>query len=109
MGANSSFVKDINKAFGQAGQGGDVAGGSPEDWPGSNEPWAGGGPPNSGDDNRDPNNNEQKPKPADAPTIPQYRAPPFYSPRQSQLQKSTYNANSTSHQYLQRFGAATHY
>ena len=42
------------------------------------------------------------------PIVPKYQPPPFYSPRQSQLQRSTYNPSSTSHNYLERFGAASH-
>lgn len=90
----NSFAKDLNKVFGHSGQGGPVAGGSPDDWtPGA----------------RDPDYNPPKPTPPTPPPIPKYVPPPFYSPRQSQLQKSTYNPSSTSHQYLQRFGAASHY
>ena len=101
----NSFVKDINKALGTAGQGGPVAGGSPEDWPGSS--GMGGGP--AGTDDRNPDDTGQKPAPPPPPAIPHYTAPAFYAPRQSQLQASTYNPSSTSHNYLQRFGAASHY
>jgi hypothetical protein len=89
----NSFVKDINKVFGHSGQGGYVAGGSPDDWqPGS----------------RDPDYNPGTPTPPPPPKVPQYVAPAFYSPKQSQLQSATYNPSSTSHSYLSRFGAAKH-
>lgn len=101
----NSFAKGLNSVFGQSGQGGVAAGGSPEDWPGSG--GMGGGP--AGTDNRDPDNMGPTPQTTAPPVIPQYQAPPFFSPRQSQLQKTTYNPSSTSHQYLQRYGAASHY
>ncbi len=89
----NGFVKGLNKVFGHSGQGGAVAGGSPDDWtPGARDP-----------------DQPPPPKPPPPPAIPHYTPPPFYSPRQSQLQKTTYNPSSTSHQYLQRFGAASHY
>lgn len=101
----NSFVKDINKAFGHAGQGGPAAGGSPEDWPGSDN--AGGGPP--GTDNRDPDDTGQPAKPPPPPPVPKYVPPPFYAPKQSQLQGASYNPQSTSHNYLARYGAGGHY
>ena len=61
----NSFAKDINKVFGHAGQGGAVAGGSPEDWPGSDQAGGGG----AGTDNRIPDDTGQKPPPAQAPPI----------------------------------------
>tara|TARA_R110002153_G_scaffold262677_1_gene423674 strand:+ start:321 stop:596 length:276 start_codon:yes stop_codon:yes gene_type:complete len=91
MGNNAT--KNFNKIFSHHGQGGTAAGGSPDDW---------------NQHARDPNQPKPPPPPA-PPTIPHYEPPPFYSPRQSQLQKSTYNPSSTSHNYLQRFGAASHY
>lgn len=100
----NSFAKDINKVFGHSGQGGPVAGGSPEDNPGSDQ--AGGGPP--GTDDRDPDDTGKRPPPEKPPPIPQYQAPAFYAPKQSQLQSATYNPSSTSHAYLSRFGAAKH-
>jgi hypothetical protein len=87
------FSRDLNKVFGHSGQGGTAAGGSPDDWtPGARDPDGG-----------------HKETPPTPPTIPHYTPPPFYSPRQSQLQKTTFNPASTSHGYLQRFGVASHY
>jgi len=100
----NSFAKDINKVFGRSGQGGAVAGGSPEDNPGSD--FAGGGPP--GTDDRNPDDQGQKPTPEAPPPIPKFVAPEFYAPKQSQLQSATYNPSSTSHAYLSRFGTAKH-
>ena len=49
------------------------------------------------------------PQPVTPPPIPQFQKPNFYAPKQSQLQKATYDPSSTSHQGLQRFGIATHF
>lgn len=43
------------------------------------------------------------------PPPPVYNKPNFYAPRQSQLQKATYDPASTSHDQLQRFGIPSHY
>lgn len=89
----NSFTKDINKAFGKSSMGGEGAGAEPDDW---------------NPEQRDPDYNPQPDKPP-PPTVPKFTPPPFYSPRQSQLQKTTYNPQSTSHAYLQRFGASSNY
>ena len=80
------------------GQGGDIAGGSPDDWnqEGRGQERPGQSPGTAGEQ-------PSKPKP---PPVPQFTKPFMYSPRQSELQSASYNINSTSHQYLARFGVA---
>ena len=102
-------TKEFNKIFGPGGAadedgGGPSAGTEPEDNPGSAA--AGGGPP--GTENRNPNDTGYGPPPP-PPTMPKYNAPAFYAPRQSQLQAAVGDPESTSHNYLQRFGVPSHY
>ena len=42
------------------------------------------------------------------PVVPKFNQPQFYAPKQSQLQRVTYDPASTSHNYLQRFGIPKH-
>lgn len=96
----NSFTKDLNKVFGQgpaASEGGMAAGTSPEDW---NQQPAGEGRPGQ---------DTPTAPPVQAPAVPKYVAPDFYSPKQAQLQSATFDPRSTSHGYLQRFGAASHF
>lgn len=90
-------TKEFNTIFGAGsasadeGGGGPAAGTSDRDWDqhGGHDP-----PPPS--------------KPPPPPTIPHYNAPAFYAPKQSQLQSTTYDPTSTSHQGIQRFGIPSH-
>jgi len=87
----NAFVRDINKAFGQSGQGGAVAGGDPDDWsPGARDPDY--NPPSA-------------PKVPPPPPVPKYIPPVLYSNRLAQEQGETRNDFNTSHQYLQRYSA----
>jgi len=100
MGGN--FTKELNKVFGEgsaASQGGMAAGTSPQDWGNQGNPGQG----------RPGQTEGGKPTPPPPPTIPKYVQPQMYAPRQSQLQKSTYNPNSTSHDYLSRFSVSKHF
>ena len=99
-------VSGFNKVFGSGSaesEGGAVAGMSPEDWAGGG---AFGG--NKAGMGRAGQNFPTTPQAPEAPATPQFVAPAFYAPRQSQLQTSTYNPASTSHNYLARFGSAKH-
>lgn len=42
-------------------------------------------------------------------TPPTFNKPAYYAPKQSQLQSATLNPESTSHNYLQRFGVPGHF
>ncbi len=98
MGGN--FTKELNIAF-DHGQGGDVSGGAPMDW---NQGLGG--------DGRGNPENPDIPYPVKGPpppTVPKYVQPQAYSPKQSQLQKTTYNPSSTSHGYLSRFSVGKHF
>lgn len=53
--------------------------------------------------------NMRKPQPPPPPPVPKFQPPAMYAPRQSELQSASVNRNSTSHQYLQRFGVATRF
>lgn len=76
------------------GQGGTAAGGSPDDW---------------NKKSRDPSYTPPKASKPPMPKIPQFNKPLLYSPQQSTLQRATSDIESTSHQYLQRFGASVNF
>lgn len=80
-------------------QGGTAAGGSPDDW---NQEGRGQERPG-----QSPGTGGEKPSMPPPPSIPKFQAPLMYAPKQSELQSASYNINSTSHQYLARFGAAS--
>lgn len=101
MGGN--FTKELNKVFGEgsaASQGGMAAGTSPEDW---NQQPKGQGRPGQETAGTGP------PPPTKPPPIPKYVQPAMYAPKQSQLQKSTFNPSSTSHDYLSRYSVSKHF
>lgn len=97
-------LNSLNQAF-DHGQGGTAAGGSPEDWGGGGglQPGQGRGTPGGTPDAPSPQ------KPEAPPPIPKYVQPVMYAPKQSQLQRTTYNPNSTSHDYLSRFSVSKHF
>jgi hypothetical protein len=95
MGANST--KEFNNIFGAGSAsadedgGGPAAGTSARDW--------------GQDGGHDPH---QPDTPEAPPTVPTFNKPQFYAPRQSQLQRATYDPQSTSHNVVQRFGVPSH-
>ncbi len=90
----------LEQEGGGVSSGGREAGSRPEDWSGAGEKpgqgYAGGGSktvPKAG-------------KPPPPPTVPRYTAPDLYTNRIAPEQRDIRNPQSTSHQYLARFGAS---
>ena len=101
MGGN--FSHELNKIFGEgsaASEGGMASGQSPEDW---NQQPKGQGRPNQETSGITPG------PPPPPPKVPKFVQPQQYAPKQSQLQRTTYNPNSVSHNYLSRFGVSKHF